>query len=353
MFRPAERLLGMRRTWLTVAAVGTALSVAAALPGPASAQTSGFSEGPWEGYLGLEADYTFATDDGPVPVAYQAMGFFAGDTTAGTFTGVWELDVFAATTVGDETVSSNAIGVGEFNGPTTGVDLELLSVTVTEPTIGLTVTFGADELPGASGGRLEVVGGDCNRVHGTYELDFPDQTFQGQFSAFRSSDVTDESVAEERRRNQAELTARGRELLTDISAGVVDVDAIRAVVEAMEGALQPPSADECGGGSSGSFRAAAAELIDSVLFQLAGSADALDARTLIELVFAGYRSGSFLDDPEAESFWLGEYERAVEAALAGDEFGALGQFSAASRALGRTEEADRIDARMAELGMGS
>jgi hypothetical protein len=133
-------------------------------------------------------------------------------------------------------------------------------------------------------------------------------------------------------------------MLTDIRDGSFDLDALQQLLDDAEGSLLPPQAGSCGGSDSGRFRSATTELIDSLLFELAGSAEAFEARILIDLILAGFRSGSFDANPEAQDFWLGEYERAVDEAITGENLEVLAQFSAASRLLGRTDEADAIDA---------
>jgi hypothetical protein len=165
---------------------------------PAGAQDlAAFSEGSWEGYLGMNADYTFLTEDGDVPVDYRLMGAFVGASVADTFSGEWQVDVHTRTAEAE----ANAFGTGTFNGLTTFVELELDQIEVTEPTLGISLTFTAAELPGAGGGTLEVQDGDCNSVEGQWQIDFPDQALLGTFTAVRiGAERTDDQVSQQRRR---------------------------------------------------------------------------------------------------------------------------------------------------------
>ena len=322
------------------------LAAALSLRPAGAMEGSSFSEGSWEGYLGMEADYTFLTDDGDVPVEYRLMGAFVGSSVADTFTGEWQVDVHTRTTEAE----ANAFGTGAFNGSADFVELELDRIDVTEPTLGISVTFTAEELPGAGGGFLEVLDGDCNSVQGRREIDFPDQALIGRFTAVRiGAERSDDEVSQQRRRSQRQLAERGRMMLSDIRDGSFDPDALQQLLDDTEGALLPPQAASCGGTDSGRFRAATTQLIDSLLFELAGSAEEFEARILIDLLVAGFRSGTFDSNPDAREFWLAEYERAVEGAIASESLAALTQFSAASRLLGRTAEADTIDALIATL----
>lgn len=346
-----ERLSVMRRRWITAVVFCALLASTQVVAPPVSgAQGADFSEGSWEGYLGMDSNYVFDTDEGPVPVDYQALGDFDGRTFAGTFSGTWLVDVYSRSTIDGVVVEANAIGVGDFNGPTVDVELEVDSVTVTEPTIGMSLTFSADELPGASGGRLQVEGGDCNTVFGTWAVDFSDQSLQGEFTAIRRGrDADDDGIADARRANQRDLSTRGRGILTDIRSGTVDTAAIRSLLQDAEGALGSGPEERCGGGDDGSFRSATTQLIDSMLFELAGS-DALDADTLIELMLAGARSGAFSRDAETSDFWYRRYGEGVDAAVASGDRVTLVRFSAASRILGREAEAQAIDDLLFELG---
>ncbi len=282
---------------------------------------------------------------------YQALGNFEASSVAGTVSGRWLIDLHSVASTEEVASEAYAIGVGVLRGSTFGVDLELDTLTVSEPSIGMSLTFTAEELPTPGAGRLEVTGGDCNTVWGDWVIEFPSHPLEGQFSAFRVGvEADDESVAASRRASQEQLSARGRSLLTDIRAGNIDVESIRELLQAVEGALAYGGRGSCGGDDSGSFRAATTELIDSMLFELAGGADELDVESLIELIVAGFRSGSFFADPEARDFWLGVYDEAVDAALAGGDRPTLARFSAASRLLGFDEQAAVIDALLADLG---
>ncbi len=317
-----------------------------------SAQSPEFPEGNWEGFLGMDGGSVYADGvDAQVLADYQASGYFEAAAIAGTLSGRWLVDVHSVTETEGVRAEADAVAVGVFNGSTAGVDLELTKLTATEPTIGMTLEFSAGELPGASGGRMEVTGSDCNTVWGNWVVDFPGNSLVGQFSALRvGADADEASVAEARRASQEALTTQGRLVLTGIRRGVVDLPSIRDLLQSAEGSLAYGVSGSCGNDDPASFRAATTELIDSMLFEMAGLTDELDADILIELVLAGFRSGAFSSDPEARAFWLEVYDEAVDAALLDGDPATLAKFSAASRLLGFDAQADTIDDLIAELG---
>ena len=317
--------------------------------GPAPSE---FPEGNWEGYYGMDPASMYA-DGGAAEVtaSFEALGNFEAAAVAGTLSGRWLIDAHAVVEADGLRTEADAVAVGVFNGPTSGVDLELTKLRATEPSMGMTIELTAAELPGGSGGTMNVLGGDCNSVWGNWTLEFTGFEFVGQFSAIRvGAEQNDESVAAARRASQEALTSQGRLILGNIRDGVVDLVLIRDLLQSAEGALAYGGLGSCGNEDSGSFRAATTELIDSMLFEMVGLVDELDADVLIELVVAGFRSGSFSADPDAREFWLRAYDEAVDAALATGDRVTLAKFSAASRLLGFDEQADTIDDLLGELG---
>lgn len=75
-------------------------------------------------------------------------------------------------------------GVGVLDGTTRSLEMVLGKLTVTEPTIGMTLEFSAGELPAATGGNMTVTAADCNSVSGVWSVEFPAASLGGQFTAF-------------------------------------------------------------------------------------------------------------------------------------------------------------------------
>ena len=348
-----------RRRWesttrplLAVGAAALIAGLAAPVAVSSAPPPAEFPEGNWEGYYGMDRASAYA--DGPgneVAASFEALGNFEAAAVAGTLSGRWLIDAHTVVEADGLRTEADAVAVGVFNGPTSGVDLELTKLRATEPTMGMTIEFTAGELPGASGGTMQVTGGDCNSVWGDWTLDFTGFSFVGQFTGFRlGPDADDDSVTAARRASQEALTTRGRIVLGNIRDGLVDLGAIRDLLQSAEGTLAYGGRGSCGNEDTGSFRAATTELIDSMLFEMAGIVDELDVDVLIELVVAGFRSGSFSADPAAREFWLQVYNEAVDAALASGDRATLAKLSAASRLLGFDEQADTIDDLLEELG---
>ena len=333
-------LLGVAVTALTPAATGTAQP------------TAEFAEGKWEGFYGMNDGSVWADGvDAGVLATYQALGNFELTSAAGTATGRWLVDVYTVVEADGVSAEADGEGIGVLDGNTRSLDMVFDRLTVTEPTVGMTLSFTAGELPGATGGNMDVTESDCNSVRGTWSVEFPATSLGGQFTAFRLGSAADDaSVAAARQASQDALTMRGRSVLRQVRDGIIDLESIRQLLQDVEGGLTYPGSTTCGGGDDGSFRSATTELVDSMLFELADDDFGPDPDVLIELVVAGFRSGVFSTDPEARAFWLRVYDDAVEAALSDADVGSLAKFSAASRILGFDDQADTIDDLLAELG---
>jgi hypothetical protein len=333
-------LLGIVTTALAPASTGTAQP------------TAEFAEGKWEGFYGMNDGSVWADGvDAEVLATHQALGNFELTAAAGTATGRWLVDVYTVVEADGVRAEADGEGIGVLDGNTRSLEMVFDRLTVTEPTIGMTLSFTAGELPAATGGNMDVTGADCNSVRGNWSVEFPSASLGGQFTAIRVGAAADEdSVAADRQASMEELTSRGRSILRQVREGIVDLEMIRDLLQDVEGGLSYPGSTTCGGADDGSFRSATTELIDSMLFELADDDIGLDPDVLIELVIAGFRSGVFSSDTDARDFWLRVYDDAVEAALAGADVATLAKFSAASRLLGFDVQADTIDDLLAELG---
>ena len=127
----------MKRTLRSLALIVASSLVLVGLGSPpASSQAVGPTAGEWTGYYIYEANATFDTDEGDVPVRYSAEGTFDFVTANGFLSGGYELLVEAELT--ELGTTANAVASGDLSGPATEPDMVLSGTNVASAASGIT-----------------------------------------------------------------------------------------------------------------------------------------------------------------------------------------------------------------------
>ena len=286
--KPRRRTGGRLIALLACFAALAALVVPAA---PVDAQGQGFGQGNWRVVFYYQAETVLAGED----VYYTGHGSMFLNVAGTEASGEWNLSL--DTVVLSVGAPAHADAVGTIEGPSTRPVLPLDQVTVTEPTIGMTLTFTAEELPPSGIGELLVTGSGCNALTGKWLIPFQDTVLEGEFIA--------EPLGASEPSPQADLRDEGLALIENARNGVIDSSALAAFVaraEAEAGVATTRRGD-CTGETARMYGTSALLLLDAVLKASGYALDGADDDTFVELYVLAVRSGYLETYPEIRSVW--------------------------------------------------
>ena len=352
----------MKRTLRSLALVVASSLVLVGLGSPpASSQPVGPSAGEWTGYYIYEANATFDTDEGDVPVRYSAEGTFDFVTANGFLSGGYELLVEAELT--ELGTTANAVASGDLSGPATEPDMVLSGTNVASAASGIVIelSFTAAEL-GNPQGKMIFTDGDCTFVYGTWAQEFTlgmeaqggsVDELSGSWSAFKTSSLGDndpDSLADE----MNALSETGLDVLDDVRRGDYNASDLRDYLAVAEGAIvsgiNRSNCDEgVDSGTEAAFRSLAAATVDDILGEAALRIDSFDDWTFLSLLVSGYRTGIFDESSEVRDFYEADFERRVSDAMAGGDPDTVRQFLTAASQLGRDDLATDLLALLGEM----
>ena len=329
---------------------------------PASSQPIGPPSGSWHGYYHYDTGAVFVTDDVDVPVGYTVEGRFDFVTANGFLTGNYTLGVDAELT--ELGVNAHGDASGDLTGPATEPDMVLLGTDVSSAASGIVIelSFSAAEL-GNPRGKMIPTGGDCSNLYGTWNQEFAlgmeaqggtvDQ-LTGSWHAFREASFgendPDALLAE-----MEGFSDLGQDILDEVRGGDINASDLRDYLAVAEGAIVSgttrSNCDEgIDSGSEAAFRSLAAATVDQILEEAALRIDSIDDRTFLSLMLSGYRTGSFDEATELRDFYEADFERRVDAALAGADPDTLRTFLVFATQLGKNELAADLLGLLGEMG---
>ncbi len=302
--KPRRRTGGRLIALLACFAALAALVVPAA---PVDAQGQGFGQGNWRVVFYYQAETVLAGED----VYYTGHGSMFLNVAGTEASGEWNLSL--DTVVLSVGAPAHADAVGTIEGPSTRPVLPLDQVTVTEPTIGMTLTFTAEELPPSGIGELLVTGSGCNALTGKWLIPFQDTVLEGEFIA--------EPLGASEPSPQADLRDEGLALIENARNGVIDSSALAAFVaraEAEAGVATTRRGD-CTGETARMYGTSALLLLDAVLKASGYALDGADDDTFVQLYRVALRSGLFDFNPSARITWEFELLQRLADAINDDE----------------------------------
>lgn len=314
------------RRGLIAALLLVALLIAATVPPAGSQGRLGLGEGLWRVVFFYQAQ----NELGGVDIDYSAHGSAVLDVAEGSTTGEWNLSVRSQ--ILGTNATSNAVAIGAARGDSISQDLELTEVTVTDASVGLTVTFRADELPDAGAGSFVATGSGCSAVTGTWLIPFSDQLLRGEFIAQRlgtGGAATD-----------ADFRDEGLRLIEDARSGTIDAGALRAFIERAELGSEATARDSgCEGDSARLFGTAATLMLDTVLVETGYAARDLDDAAFVDFYRVVLRSGLFEVYPDTRLTWEFDLLQRLADAITSDDPADWSYWLPVARQLGEDEAA--------------
>lgn len=258
---------------------------------PADAQDMRFGQGNWRVLFFYQDETELAGE----LVSYSGHGSMFLNVVGSEASGEWNLSLDS--TILDVGAPTHADAVGTIEGPRSRPVLPLEHVTVTEPSIGMTISFTADELPTSGIGELVVAGGGCNALTGDWLIPFQDNILEGNFIA--------EPLGSAEPSAQADLRDDGLTLIEDAKSGVIDPGALAAFVAAAEEQANRGTArrDDCEGATARMYGTAATLLLDAVLKASAYALEDADRETFVDLYLVAVRSGFLEVYPGVRDVW--------------------------------------------------
>lgn len=301
MMRTKHRTIGRTGCGILITVAMLIASIAAPAGGQAGNPVLG--DGLWRVVFFIDQ----AAVLGGVDVEYRGHGSSVIEINDGSASGEWNLSLTSVVTA--TTSTSNGVAIGTVSGDAVEQTLDFSSMTVTDATFGITVTFTADELPVSGGGTLRPLGRGCDAITGVWFIPFNDQTLEGQFIAQRLGAGGGET--------DADLRDTGLALVEDARSGTIDVSALRAFVAQAERGSEATARDSgCGTESARIFGTAATMLLNTVLVETGYATDDLSDAEFVEFYRVVLRSGLFETFPDTYLTW---------------EFGLLNRLAAAIR----------------------
>lgn len=276
---------------------------------------------------------------GGVDVEYRGHGSSVIDINSGAASGEWNLSLTSVVT--GTTSSSNGVAIGTVSGDAVEQTLDFSSMTVTDATLGITVTFTADELPVSGGGTLRPLGRGCSAITGVWFIPFNDQTLEGNFIAQRMGAGGGET--------DADLRDTGLGLIEDARNGTIDVSALRAFVAQAESGSEATSRDSgCGVETARIFGTAATMLLNNVLVETGFAADDLEDAEFMEFYRVALRSGLFEMFPDTYLVWEFGLLNRLAAAIGSDDPADWRFWLPIARQLGEDEAASGLAQRICD-----
>lgn len=258
---------------------------------PADAQDLGFGEGAWRVVFFYQAE----TELGGEIVLYSGHGSMFLDVRGSEASGEWNLSL--DTLVLSVGAAAHANANGAIEGPRTRPLLPLDQVTVTEPSIGMTMTFTAAELPTSGIGELQVTGSGCNALTGKWLIPFQDNELKGEFIA--------EPLGEGEPSPQADLRDDGLTLIENARNGEIDPAALAAFIARAEAdaGVATFRRGDCTGTTARMYGTSSLLLLDAVLKASGYSLEDADDDSFVSLYRLAVRSGFLEVYPEVRNIW--------------------------------------------------
>ena len=288
-----------RSSLVLILAAATMLASVATPAGSQGGPTLG--DGQWRVVFFLEQRANL----GGVDFDYSGHGSAFVALADGSASGEWNLSL--ATQVVGTNGLANGEAIGTVSGDSTELVLDFTSITATDASIGMSVTFTADELPPTGGGRLVPGSIGCSAVIGDWTIPFNDTQLEGEFIAQRLGVDGGET--------DADLRDTGLDLIEQARAGTIDVTALRSFIQQAEsGSEETARADGCSDEMSRTFGTAATLLLNAVLVETGYAATDLDDAAFMEFYRVVLRSGLFEMYPDTRLTWeFGLLQRLADA----------------------------------------
>ncbi len=257
----------------------------------AEAQDMRFGEGDWRVVFYYQAE----TELGGQAVLYSGHGSMLMNVLGSEASGAWNLSL--DTLVLSVGAPAHADAFGTIEGPRSKPLLPLDQVTVTEPSIGMTLTFTADELPTSGIGELQVTGSGCNALTGKWIIPFQDNVLEGEFIA--------EPLGAGEPSPQADLRDDGLTLIENARNGVIDPEALRAFIARAEAdaGVATFRRGDCTGDTARMYGTSALLLLDAVLKASGYALEGTDDELFVDLYVLAVRSGFLEVYPEVRNVW--------------------------------------------------
>lgn len=353
----------MNRVSRSVALVltGSLLLVALGAP-PVSSQPAGPTSGSWVGFMHYDSTAVFRTDDGDVPVRYDADGNLEFETSAGSLTGTYQLHVEA------ELVELGVTGISDLSGTLSGpatepvMTFEFLTASSQASGITMELTFSSAEL-GNPQATLKPTDGTCSNISGTWHQEFANgmaeqgntvDQLSGTWQAIRRSSLGDNDL-DTFEDEMGALEDFGQDILDDLRSGSLDTDQLRDYLAAAEGAILAGTIrSNCDEGVDSatqvSFQTFASATLDQVLLEAAEDIDALTDEEFFALFRSGYRTGTFGSADELKDFYEAELARRTDVIIASGDAAAIQQLLAWAVQYGEHELAAELMALLEGIG---
>lgn len=279
-----------RRNGLTTLLAAAVLITSIVTPAGSQAGSPVLGDGLWRVVFFLDQKASL----GGVDFQYSGHGSSIVQMGDGSASGEWNLSL--TTVVLDSNSTANGVALGTVSGTGSELVLDFSTITVTDASIGLTVTMGADELPPTGGGRLNMSGRGCSAITGDWIIPFNDTQLEGEFIAQRLGADGGET--------DADLRDDGLALIEQARLGTIDVSALGAFVERAEQGSEATARDDgCSLEASRIFGTAATLLLNTVLTEAGYAAADLTDAEFMNVYRIVLRSGLFETDPEVRLTW--------------------------------------------------
>lgn len=286
--RPQPRT--RRSAWLTGLLAVAVLITSVVTPAASQAGSPVLGDGLWRVVFFLDQKASLSG----VNFQYSGHGSSIVQMADGSASGEWNLSL--TTVVLDSNSTANGVALGTISGTGSELVLDFSTITVTEASVGLTITLDADDLPPTGGGRLNMSGRGCSAITGDWTIPFNDTQLEGEFIAQRLGADGGET--------DADLRDDGLALIEQARLGIVDVSALGAFVERAEQGSEATARDDgCSLEASRIFGTAATLLLNTVLTETGYAADDLADAEFMDVYRLVLRSGLFETDPEVRLTW--------------------------------------------------
>lgn len=309
------------------------LFASAAAPAGSQAGNPVLGDGQWRVVFFIEQ----AAVLGGINIEYRGHGSSLIAMNGGNATGEWNLSL--TTVVTATTATSNGVAIGTVSGNGVEQTLDFTSMTVTDATFGVTVTFTADELPVSGGGTLRPLGRGCSAITGVWFIPFNDQTLEGTFIAQRLGAGGGET--------DADLRDNGLALIEDARNGTINVGALRDFVAQAERGSEATARDSgCGSDTARIFGNAATMLLNSVLVEAGYATEDLSDADFMEFYRVALRSGLYEMYPDTYLTWEFALLNRLADAIRSDDIAVWRFWLPIARQLGEDEAAIELATRI-------
>ncbi len=318
-----------RRSGLGIVLAVAVMIASVAAPAGGQAGSPVLGDGLWRVVFFLEQRATL----GGVEFDYSGHGSSIINVTGGEATGEWNLTL--TTVVVGSNATSNGVAVGTVIGSGAQQVLEFSTITVTDATLGITITVTADELPESGGGTFTPTGRGCSALTGDWVIPFNDQSLEGQFIAQR--------LGAEAGETDADMRDAGLDLIEQARNGVIDAASLRAFIQQAESGSEATARDEgCNDETARVFGTAATLLLNTVLVETGYAASDLEDAEFVEFYRIVLRSGLFETHPDTRLTWEFGLLNRLAAAISSEDPAVWRFWLPIARQLGEDEAAAEL-----------